>query len=130
MVKGILVEHRGNYISCQKNKTDFIFTMLVEEFGFIGGFLTILLYSYIIFLGTQIAIKSQHQFGKLLAIGVVNILFLHMFINIGMVMGLLPVVGTPLPLISYGGTITATMLISFGLLLNVDLHKNTEIAPD
>jgi rod shape determining protein RodA len=128
--KGYLGGTQGQLYFLPEKQTDFIFTMLVEEFGFIGGFVTIVLYGYIIFLGTQIAIRSQHQFGKLLAIGVVNILFLHMFINIGMVMGLLPVVGAPLPLISYGGTITATMLISFGLLLNVDLHKNTEIAPD
>ncbi len=125
--KGYLSGTQGQLYFLPEKQTDFIFTMLVEEFGFVGGLITILLYSYIIFTGTKIAIKSQHQFGKLLAIGVVNILFLHMFINIGMVMGLLPVVGAPLPLISYGGTITATMLISFGLLLNVDLHKDIEI---
>lgn len=125
--KGYLNGTQGQLDFLPERQTDFIFTMLTEELGFVGGVATIILYSIIIYLGTIIALRSKHQFGKLLAIGVVNIFFLHMFINMGMVMGLLPVVGTPLPLISYGGTITATMLISFGLLLNVDLHKNTTI---
>ena len=71
--------------------------------------------------------KVRHQYGKLLVMGVVNILFVHMFINIGMVTGLLPVVGAPLPFISYGGTITASMLIGFGLLLNADLYKQANL---
>jgi rod shape determining protein RodA len=125
--KGYLNGTQGQLDFLPERQTDFIFTMLTEELGFIGGVSTIILYSLIIYYGTAIALKSKHQFGKLLAIGVVNIFFLHMFINMGMVMGLLPVVGTPLPLISYGGTITATMLISFGLLLNVDLYANTQV---
>ncbi len=125
--KGYLNGTQGQLDFLPERQTDFIFTMLTEELGFIGGVSTIILYGIIIYFGTNVALRSKHQFGKLLAIGVVNIFFLHMFINMGMVMGLLPVVGTPLPLISYGGTITATMLISFGLLLNVDLHRNTEI---
>ena len=68
--------------------------------------------------------STRHQYGRLLTMGIVNIFFVHMFVNIGMVTGLLPVVGAPLPLISYGGTITASMLIGFGLVLNVDLNKN------
>jgi len=125
--KGYLGGTQGQLDFLPERQTDFIFTMLTEELGFIGGVGVLLLYLAIIYLGTAISLRSKHQFGKLLAIGVVNIFFLHMFVNMGMVMGLLPVVGTPLPLISYGGTITATMLISFGLLLNVDLYRNTEV---
>lgn len=125
--KGYLNGTQGQLDFLPERQTDFIFTMLTEEFGFIGGIVTIALYGFIIYQGILVSLSAKHQFGKLLAIGIVNIFFLHMFVNMAMVMGLLPVVGTPLPLISYGGTITATMLISFGLLLNVDLHRNNDI---
>jgi rod shape determining protein RodA len=125
--KGYLNGTQGQLDFLPERQTDFIFTMLTEELGFIGGVATIILYLAIIYIGTSISLKSKHQFGKVLAAGIINIFFLHMFINMGMVMGLLPVVGTPLPLISYGGTITATMLISFGLLLNIDLYQNTQV---
>ena len=124
--KGYLNGTQGQLDFLPERQTDFIFTMLSEEMGFIGSITIIALFLWIIHLGTQISIKSKNQFGKLLAAGIVNIFFLQMFINMGMVMGILPVVGTPLPLISYGGTMTATILVAFGLLLNVDLHHNTE----
>ena len=125
--KGYLKGTQGQLDFLPERQTDFIFTMLAEEIGFIGGSLTIGLYALIIYVGTSIAMNIQHQFGRLLAMGIITIFFLHMFINIGMVMGLMPVVGAPLPLISYGGTITATMLIGFGLLLNVDLYRNVDL---
>ncbi len=125
--KGYLNGTQGQLDFLPERQTDFIFTMLNEEMGFIGGVTTLILYLAIIQVGARIALRSQHQFGKLLAMGVVNIFFFHMFVNMGMVMGLLPIVGIPLPLISYGGTMTATMLISFGLLLNVDLYHDTEL---
>jgi rod shape determining protein RodA len=78
-------------------------------------------------MGIKIALKAKHQFGRLLAFGISTILFLHMFINMGMVMGMLPVVGAPLPLISYGGTITVTMLLGFGFMLNVDSHPELDL---
>jgi rod shape determining protein RodA len=71
--------------------------------------------------------KTKHQYGRLLVMGVINIFFIHMFINMGMGMGLIPVVGAPLPFVSYGGTIMASMMIGFGLVLNVDLHKNSDL---
>lgn len=124
--KGFLNGTQGQLDFLPEKQTDFIFTMLSEELGFIGCVLTIILYATIIFMGTQIAFRARHQFGKLLVIGVMNILFIHVFINMGMVMGLLPVVGAPLPLISYGGTITASMLIGFGFVLNVDKNSDAE----
>ncbi len=122
--KGYLEGTQGQLNFLPEKQTDFIFTMLAEELGLIGAFATILLYAAIIFIGTSSSLKIQHQFGKLIVIGIVNILFIHMFVNIGMACGILPVVGAPLPFISYGGTITATILIGFGFLLNSMLYKD------
>lgn len=101
--------------------------MLSEELGFLGGVFTIGIYAAIIAICIIIATKTKHQFGRLFVIGVVSIFFIHMFINIGMVMGLLPVVGAPLPFISYGGTIMGSMMIGFGMVLNIDLNKSVDI---
>lgn len=122
--KGYLQGTQGQLNFLPEKQTDFIFTMLAEELGMFGAFFTILIYVLIIFIGTLSSLKINHQFGKLIVIGIVNILFIHMFVNIGMTAGILPVVGAPLPFISYGGTITATMLIGFGFLLNSILYKD------
>jgi rod shape determining protein RodA len=122
--KGYLKGTQGQLNFLPEKQTDFIFTMLAEELGFLGSFFTIAIYCSIIALGILIAMRTSHQYGRLLVMGVINIFFIHMFINIGMGIGLIPVVGAPLPLISYGGTIMASMMIGFGLVLNVDLHRN------
>jgi len=122
--KGFLNGTQGQLNFLPEKQTDFIFTMLSEELGFMGSVFTIITYAVIIGICISIAVKTTHQYGRLLTMGVTNIFFVHMFINMGMVTGLIPVVGAPLPLISYGGTITASMLIGFGLVLNVDLNKN------
>jgi rod shape determining protein RodA len=124
--KGYLNGTQGQLEFLPEKQTDFIFTMLAEELGMVGGLLTIFAYALMVYMGTKIAIRSKHQFGRLLALGITYTLFIHVFVNIGMVMGSLPVVGAPLPLISYGGTITATMLIGFGLLLNIDANSDLE----
>lgn len=125
--KGLLGGTQGQLDFLPERQTDFIFTMLSEELGFIGSVSTIVIYSLIIYVGTSIALKTKHQFGRLLVMGVITIFFFHMFVNIGMVTGVLPVVGAPLPLISYGGTITATILIGFGLVLNADLYNDVDL---
>ncbi|MDX2083134.1 MAG: rod shape-determining protein RodA [Rickettsiales bacterium] len=125
--KGYLKGTQGQLNFLPEKQTDFIFTMLSEELGFIGSFFTIAVYCAIIAIGISIATNTRHQYGRLLVMGVINIFFVHMFINMGMGMGLIPVVGAPLPLISYGGTITASMLIGFGLVLNVDANKNLDL---
>ncbi len=125
--KGYLKGTQGQLNFLPEKQTDFIFTMLSEELGFLGSFFTIAIYCAIIAIGISIATKTKHQYGRLLVMGVINIFFVHMFINMGMGMGLIPVVGAPLPLISYGGTITASMLIGFGLVLNVDANKNLDL---
>ncbi len=125
--KGYLNGTQGQLDFLPEKQTDFIFTMLSEELGFLGSITTVALCCGIIFIGTSMAMKIRHQYGKLIVMGVVNIFFVHMFVNMGMVTGLLPVVGAPLPFVSYGGTITASMLIGFGLLLNADLYKQANL---
>jgi len=125
--KGYLNGTQGQLDFLPEKQTDFIFTMLSEELGFLGGVFTISIYAAIIAICIIIATKTKHQFGRLFVVGIVSIFFIHMFINIGMVMGLLPVVGAPLPFISYGGTIMGSMMIGFGMVLNIDLNKSIDI---
>jgi rod shape determining protein RodA len=103
--------------------TDFIFSALGEEWGLVGCFIVISLYFLLILWGLRIAIGSKDRFGAVLSFGVVAMLFWHTFINIGMVLGLMPVVGIPLPLLSYGGSFLLSTLIGIGLLLNVSMRR-------
>lgn len=122
--KGLLQGTQSQLSFLPEKQTDFIFTMLAEEFGFIGGVVLLLLYGLVIGYGFMIAIQCHNHFGRLLAVGVVSLFFLHIFVNMAMVMGLIPIVGAPLPLLSYGGTIMATMLLGMGLLICVHLHRH------
>ena len=110
-------------------KTDFIFTVLVEEFGLIGAICVLLLYTIVLTYGLLVGIGCRNQFGRLLAAGLSMTLFYYVFINIGMVMGMMPVVGVPLPLISYGGSAILTWAIAFGLILSVASHRHVSLAP-
>lgn len=108
--------------------TDFIFTMWTEETGLLGGATLLLLFAALLAYGFVIARSSRHHFGRLLAMGVTINVFLYVFINVAMVMGLIPVVGVPLPLVSYGGTAMLTVLFACGLLLGVSIHRDMVIA--
>ena len=110
-----------------ERQTDFIFTMLAEEFGLVGGMVLLVLYTLVLLYGLSIALRCQNQFGRLLAMGVVIMFFLYAFINIAMVMGLIPVVGLPLPLISFGGTAMITVIAGFGFLICVSVHRDVRI---
>ena len=125
--KGFLDGTQSHLNFLPEMKTDFIFTVLAEEFGLLGGLFVLMLYAILIFYGLRVALLCRSQFGRLLAAGLAATLFLHVFINVAMVMGLLPVVGVPLPLISYGGTIMMTTLLSFGILLSVSLDHRVVI---
>jgi rod shape determining protein RodA len=125
--KGLLNGTQGQLNFLPEKQTDFIFTMLGEELGFLGCTFTIGIYAGIIAICVNIASKTKHQYGRLLVMGIASIFFVHMFVNMAMVMGLIPVVGAPLPFISYGGTITATMMIGFGLVLNIDANKSADL---
>ncbi len=106
-----------------EQQTDFIFSVLGEEWGLIGSLLVVLLYFSLIMWGLRIAVQAKDRFGAVLSFGVVAILFWHIFINIAMVLGLMPVVGIPLPLLSYGGSFLVSTLIGIGLLLNVSMRR-------
>jgi rod shape determining protein RodA len=103
--------------------TDFIFTMIVEEFGLLGGALVLGLFGALMGLTMQVALRARSLFGKLAAAGVAATLACYVFINTAMVIGLVPVVGIPLPIISFGGTAMLTLLAGFAIVLSMDLHR-------
>ena len=125
--KGFLAGTQSHLSFLPERQTDFIFTMLAEEFGLVGGLGLLALYSLVFVYGYAIAFRSRSHFGRLLAFGITTNIFLYVFINTAMVMGLIPVVGVPLPLISYGGTSMLTVMFGFGLLMSVYVHRDTRI---
>ena len=125
--KGFIQGTQGHLRFLPEMQTDFIFTMLAEEFGMIGSLSLIGLYGLLLIYGIAISMRSYSHFGRLLGMGITVTFFLYVFINIAMVMGLIPVVGVPLPLISYGGTAMMTLLIGFGLLMGVWVHRDVII---
>ena len=125
--KGFLQGTQSQLSFIPETQTDFIFAMLAEEFGMMGSLLLIGLYFAVILYGFFIAMRSRNQFGRLLALGLTINLFLYVFINIAMVTGLIPVVGVPLPLISYGGTAMLTLMFGFGLVISVYIHRDARI---
>lgn len=110
-----------------EKQTDFIFTMWTEETGLRGALILLALYVCIILYAYIVALRARSHFGRLLAMGIGITVFLYVFINMGMVMGLLPVVGVPLPLVSYGGTAMLTVLFACGLLLGINVHRDLVI---
>ncbi len=102
---------------------DFIFSVIAEEEGFVGSVLVLTLYTVILFSGIKIASQARDRLGKILAVGVVALLFSHVFINIGMNIRLMPVTGIPLPLLSYGGSSVLCSLIAIGILQNVHMYR-------
>ncbi|MCK5166385.1 MAG: rod shape-determining protein RodA [Rhodospirillaceae bacterium] len=125
--KGYLMGTQGHLNFLPEKQTDFIFTMLAEEFGLVGGLGLLALYILLLFYGFSISLSSRNHFGRLLGMGVTITFFLYIFINIAMVMGLIPVVGVPLPLVSYGGTAMLTILFGFGLLMCVHINRDLTI---
>jgi len=126
--KGFMHGSQGQLDFLPEKHTDFIFTMLAEEFGFVGCFIIIALYTTLIAYGVAIGLRCRHMFGSLLSMGVSAMLFVHIVINMAMVMGLIPVVGVPLPLLSYGGSIMISMLIGFGLMQNAYVHRDVHLS--
>ena len=110
-----------------ENRTDFIFTVIGEEFGLIGSLTTMALYLAVIGLCAWLSFQCKHVFSRLLILGVTTTFLLYIFINLAMVMGLVPVVGVPLPLISYGGTVIITVMSGFGFILSAHLHRKNEL---
>lgn len=104
---------------------DFIFSVIAEEKGFMGSLIVVVLYSVVLFTGIRIAGQARDRLGRLLAVGVVAMLFSHVFINIGMNIRIMPVTGVPLPLLSYGGSSVLCSLIATGILQNVSIHRRS-----
>jgi rod shape determining protein RodA len=126
--KGFMQGTQSHLAFLPERQTDFIFTMLAEEFGLVGCLGLLSLYVLVIAYGYAIALRSRNQFGRLLATGVITSFFIYVFINMAMVMDLIPVVGVPLPLVSYGGTSMISLLIGFGLILSVYVHRDINIS--
>jgi rod shape determining protein RodA len=121
--KGIFAGTQGTLDFIPESHTDFAFTVFAEQFGFLGFLILLSLYSVIIIWGTRIALEAESHFIRLMSAGITCIFFLHIVINLAMTSGMIPVVGNPLPLISYGGTFLISNLICFAILLNMEINK-------
>ena len=121
--KGWLQGTQSHLDFLPESHTDFIIAVLAEEFGLVGVCLLLLVYLLLIARGLVITVQAQTLFGKLLAGALTMTFFVYVFVNIGMVSGLLPVVGVPLPFISYGGTSLVTLLSGFGVLMSIHTHR-------
>ena len=121
--KGFLKGTQSQLEFIPERHSDFIFSVLSEEHGFVGGLTTLGLFIILYFVGIRIAQQAIDKFGALITVGVLSLLFWHMFINVGMVIGLLPIVGVPLPLLSYGGSSLLTTMLGLGLISSVAYRK-------
>jgi rod shape determining protein RodA len=126
--KGFLQGTQGHLNFLPEKQTDFIFTMLGEEFGLVGSLALLGLLCLITIGGMLIALRCRHQFGRLVALGVSMNFFLYVLVNVAMVTGTIPVGGVPLPLVSHGGTAMIMVMIGFGLLMSVHVHRDIEFS--
>jgi len=125
--KGFLKGTQSSLNFLPEKQTDFIFTTFVEEWGMVGALVLLALFTLILVWGFSIALRSQHHFGRLVALGVTAMMFLYVFINTAMVMGVLPVVGVPLPLVSNGGTAMVSVMFACGLLIGVNVYRDAQL---
>jgi rod shape determining protein RodA len=126
--KGFLKGTQSQLSFLPEKQTDFVFTMLAEEAGLIGALALLFLFLVLIGYGMLFAVRARSHFARLLAGGITVTVCLYVVINVAMVTGLIPVVGVPLPLISYGGTAMVTVLVGFGLILGADIHRDIAIS--
>lgn len=120
---GFLKGTQSHYRFLPQQSTDFIFSILSEEWGFFGGFLVFSLYSIILFRGFVVIRKTENFFGSLIATGIVTMFFFHFIVNVGMVMGMMPITGIPLLFLSYGGSSLWTAMIAVGLLMSINMRR-------
>ncbi len=121
--KGFMAGTQSQLSFLPERHTDFAFSVFAEEWGFSGSLLLLLGYLFLVVWGIYVARRAADRFGMFLAIGVTAMIFWHILVNLGMVIGLMPVVGVPLPLFSYGGTSMITTMIGVGLLMNVSMRR-------
>ncbi len=124
--KGFLQGTQGHLDFLPEKQTDFIFTMIGEEFGWVGAIAVMGLLASIVIGGMLIALRCRHQFGRLVALGISFNFFMYVFVNIAMVMGAIPVGGVPLPMVSHGGSAMLTVMLGFGVLMSVHVHRDAE----
>lgn len=125
--KGLLQGSQGQLDFLPEKQTDFIFTMLAEELGFIGAVVLLILYACLLSFAMLLAVRARSGFHRLIAAGVAAMFFIHIFINMAMVMGMVPVVGVPLPFLSYGGSFMLAVLMGCGLLLHIHINQELQI---
>lgn len=125
--KGFLEGTQSHLNFLPEKQTDFIFTMLAEEFGMVGSLGLLGLYFLLFAYGYAIAFRSANHYGRLVAMGIVTSVFLSVFINVAMVMGLIPAKGMALPMVSYGGTSMVVTMIGFGMLINAWVHRDVRM---
>ena len=126
--KGYMAGTQSQQSFLPEKQTDFIFTMLGEEFGFIGAFGLLMIYTWIVVLLFWTAKMCRNRFGQLICFGFMLNFFVYYFINISMVLGLLPTVGVPLPLMSFGGSSLLSLMFGFGLCQNAHIHKDQQLS--
>jgi rod shape determining protein RodA len=126
--KGFLQGTQAHLDFLPEKQTDFIFTMIGEEFGLVGGLAVMTLLCLIILGGMLIALRCRNTFGRLVALGISCNFALYVFVNIAMVMGVIPVGGVPLPLVSHGGSAMLTVMVGFGVLMSVHVHRDVVFA--
>ena len=126
--EGFLHGTQGRLDFLPEKQTDFIFTILGEEFGLVGALAVMGLLLLLVLGAMLIAVRCRHQFGRLVATGIACNFFLYVFVNIAMVMGVIPVGGVPLPLVSHGGSAMITVMVGFGILLSAHVHRDVEFA--
>ena len=123
MGKGLLKGTQTRYDFVPEQRTDFIFCTIGEGFGFLGSLVLLMLYLFMIFRIITIAEKQRSSFTRVYAYGVASVLFFHIFINIGMTIGIVPVIGIPLPFMSYGGTALITFTVLLFILIRLDADR-------
>lgn len=124
--RGFLSGSQSQLNFLPEKQTDFIFTIFLEEFGMFGGILFLTLYGLMLYRIFKIALECNDAFNRLVAVGIGFMIFMHMVLNISMAMGMLPVVGVPLPLVSYGGSMLVNNLLSLSLLINISKNNKTK----
>ncbi|QNT79538.1 rod shape-determining protein RodA [Entomobacter blattae] len=125
--KGYMQGTQGQLNFLPEKQTDFIFTMIAEEWGFVGGIAVVSIFFLVVIGGMLMAVRCRNRFGRLLSLGISVNFFLYCTVNLSMVMGAIPVGGVPLPLISYGGSALLTVMFGFGLLFSVYVHRDIKM---
>ena len=121
--KGFMQGTQSRLNFLPEKHTDFIFTTLAEEFGFVGAFSLLILYALVLLFCIVAAVQNKDRFSSLLIVGIAVNFFLYLAVNLSMVMGMAPVVGVPLPFLSYGGSATLVLLVAFGLVQSAHIHR-------